>query len=99
MTWVASAAWRPMSAQSPRIHPYREASQVIPIDIRYEPVEVVADTLFAYPDPYRLGRSPGEDAPRAFARAGIDTMAIARSRLRRMSRYPERSTVALLVRR
>ena len=71
----------------------------IPIDVRYEPMEVVADTLFAYPDPYRLGRSPWKDAPRALARAGVDTTAIDRSRLRRMVRYPERTPVALLVRR
>ncbi len=69
----------------------------VPIDIRYEPLEVVAETLFVYPDPYRLGKSPWKDAPAALASAGLDTASIDRSRLRRMTRYPERLPVALRV--
>ena len=69
----------------------------VPIDIRYEPLEVLAETLFAYPDPYRLGKSPWKDAPSTLARAGLDTTMIDRSRLRRMTRYPERLPVALRV--
>jgi len=69
----------------------------VPIDIRYEPLEVLAETLFAYPDPYRLGKSPWKDAPAALARAGLDTTMIDRSRLRRMTRYPAGLPVALRV--
>lgn len=71
----------------------------IPIDIRYDPVDVIADTLFAYPDPYRLGTTPWKDARVALARAGLDTTAIDAARLRRMVRYPELTPVALPIRR
>ena len=71
----------------------------IPIVIRYEPLDVVGDTLFVYPDPYGLGTSPWKDARRALARAGLDTMAIDVERLRRMLRYPDRTSASLLIRR
>lgn len=71
----------------------------VPIDIRYAPVDVIADTLFAYPDPYRLGTTPWKDARVALARAGLDTTAIDAARLRRMARYPERTPVAFPIRR
>ena len=87
---IARAGVRPLAV---KLH------EPIPIDIRYQPMDVVGDTLFAYPDPYRLGTSPWKDAPRALARADLDTMAIDRTRLRRLTRYPERIPVALPIRR
>ena len=71
----------------------------IPIDIRYESVEVVGETLFVYPDPYHLGTSPWKDARVALSRVELDTTAIDYERVRRMTRYPERTPAALPIRR
>ena len=70
----------------------------IPIDVRYDLVEVLADTLFVYPDAYQLGTSPRADARAALSKAGLDTTAIDYARLRKMPRYPQRTPVALPVR-
>ena len=71
----------------------------IPVDVRYDLVELVADTLFVYADPYRLGTSPWADARAALSEAGLDSTAIDYAGLRRMARYPERTPVALPVHR
>ena len=86
---LTSAGARPLTVTLPNI----------PIDIRYDPVEVSGDTLFTYSDPYRLGTSPWKDASAALARVGLDTMAIDLARLRRMTRYPDRLPIALPLRR
>lgn len=71
----------------------------IPIEIRYDLADVVADTLFIYPDPYRLGNSPAASAVAALSRAGLDTMAVDFAAVRRLTRNPARTPVAVRVRR
>ena len=71
----------------------------IPVELRYDLAEVVADTLFLYPDPYRLGTSVPTSARAALMRAGLDTTAVDFVSVRRLSRYPARSRAALWVRR
>ena len=71
----------------------------IPVEIRYDLADVVADTLFVYPDPYRLGTSPPASALAALARAGLDTTALDFASVRRLTRYPARIPVAVRVRR
>lgn len=62
-------------------------------------LDVIADTLLAYPDPYRLGTTPWKDARVALARAGLDTTAMDAARLRRMARHPDLTPVAIPIRR
>lgn len=71
----------------------------IPVESRYDLAEVVADTLFVYPDPYRLGASPSLSAVAALVRAGLDTTALDLSSVRRLTRYPARVPVAVPVHR
>lgn len=70
----------------------------IPVEIRYDLIELHGDTLFVHPDPYGLGGSPAVDAAVARARAWRDTTAIDYARLRRMTRYPTKTSVTLPVR-
>lgn len=62
--------------------------QRLPLEIRYDLAEAVADSLFIYPDPYRLGTSPASSAAAALEASGLDTTAVDFARVRRMSRYP-----------
>lgn len=71
----------------------------IPVEIRYDLAEVIADTLFVYPDPYRLGATPSASALAALARAGLDSTAVDMASLRPLDRYPARSPITLRVRR
>ena len=71
----------------------------IPVVIRYDLSDVVADTLFVYPDPYRMGTSPPASAVAALARAGLDTTTVDFASVRRLTRFPARVPVAVRVRR
>ena len=74
-------------------------AEPVPVEIRYDLAEVVADTLFVYPDPYRLGASPPASALAALVRSGLDTTAVDFASVRRMTRYPARLPLALRVHR
>ena len=71
----------------------------VPLVVRYDLVEIVAETLFVYPDPYRLGTSPSASAKKGLSQAGLDTAAVDYARLRRLTRYPERTAVSMLIHR
>ena len=73
--------------------------QRVPLEIRYETVEVVADTLFVYPDPYRLGAPVAHAVAATLALAGLDTSAIDFAQVRRFTRYPAAVPIALPIRR
>lgn len=70
----------------------------VPIQIRYDLVELRNDTLLVYPDPYGLGKTPRSDAVGVLARAGLDTTDVDYARLGALRRYPIRKALALPVR-
>ena len=71
----------------------------VPLEIRYDLAEVVGDTLFVYPDPYRLGASPVRSAVAALEASGLDTTAVAFARVRAMARYPVAIPAAFIIQR
>jgi hypothetical protein len=84
----------------PRLRPTTvKLHEPIFVEIRYDLADVVADTLFVYPDPYRLGTSPSASARAALVRAGLDTTAVDFADVRQLKRYPARIPVALRARR
>lgn len=71
----------------------------VPLDVRYDLAEVLADTLFLYPDPYRLGGSPARSALAALEASGLDTTAVEFARIRALARYPAAIPAAFAIRR
>lgn len=71
----------------------------VPLEVRYDLAEVVGDTLFVYPDPYRLGASPARSAVAALEVSGLDTTAVEFARIRGMARYPTAIPAAFRIRR
>lgn len=71
----------------------------VPLDVRYDLAEVLADTLFLYPDPYQLGVSPARSALEALEASGLDTTAVEFARIRAMPRYPAAIPAAFAIRR
>lgn len=69
----------------------------VPIEIRYDLVELRTDTLFVYPDPYGLGKSPRSDALDVLLEAGLDSTSVDYARLGAIRRYPARKPIALPV--
>ena len=51
-------------------------SRTVPVTVRYDVAEVRRDSLWVYPDVYRLRRSPRADAMLALAAAGADTLRV-----------------------
>ena len=72
--------------------------QWVPIEVRYDLAEVLADTLFVYPDPYGLGTTPARSAVTALEESGLDTTSVDFARIRAMSRYPATAPAAFPIR-
>lgn len=73
--------------------------QWVPLEVRYDLSEVVADSLFVYPDPYGLGNTPARSALAALEAAGLDTASVEFARIRAMTRYPEAAPAAFPIQR
>lgn len=71
-------------------------SRPIPLAIRYDLAEVRHDSLYLYPDMYRLaGAAHASSARSALARAGVDTAFVRAAALARAARQARRAAVAI----
>jgi hypothetical protein len=59
-----------------------ELPEIVPVQIRYDLIEVRGDSVWAYPDVYRLGAPTSDRVREVVARAGYDTKALDDTRIR-----------------